>query len=519
MSDETPWAGGKQRDGDTGDAGEPWDAGEFAPGSQIAGYRLEEQIGIGGMAVVFRARDARLDRPVALKILAPGLASDQAFRQRFMRESRAAAAVDHPNIVPIFEAGEARGVLFIAMRYVQGRAYPPARRPWMRSRSALVVACAAVVGVAGAAFAIRAAGHTAALTVPGCSTAAVTAKSLTRVNRAAVAVPGKPFAVQVTRDSQWSFVTLGHSVGVLRNGGPLVPAFVRTIPVSAHAGAILTHSGRYLLVASGSGAAVISTAGAEQGNPDPVVGTLTSTAGGGAVEVAVSPDDRFAFVTLQDKNNLAVFNLKRALTSGFGPSDFVGSIRLGIRPTGMQVSSDHRWLYVTSQMRDPGSRQGVLSVLDLRRAETRPAAALVSTAGAGCSPVRVINSEDATVVWVTARESDALLAFSAAKLRSDPKHALLARVKVGEAPIGLTFVNHGTRILVANSNAFKVRGVTSSLAVIDTEAAMAGKPAVLGLIKTGLVPRQFTVQRNGKALLVTNSDSRQLQAVAIADLP
>ena len=73
------------------------------------------------MAVVYRARDVRLDRWVALKVLAPEFAQDDAFRQRFIRESRAAAAVDHPNIIPIFDAGEARGVLFIAMRYVGGQ--------------------------------------------------------------------------------------------------------------------------------------------------------------------------------------------------------------------------------------------------------------------------------------------------------------------------------------------------------------------------------------------------------------
>ncbi len=98
----------------------PSGPGEFAIGSQIAGYRLEQQIGRGGMAVVYRALDVRLDRHVALKILAPGMAVDDAFRQRFIRESRAAAAVDHPHIIPVFEAGEANGVLFIAMRYVHG---------------------------------------------------------------------------------------------------------------------------------------------------------------------------------------------------------------------------------------------------------------------------------------------------------------------------------------------------------------------------------------------------------------
>ena len=93
----------------------------FGPGSRVGGYLLEEQIGAGGMAVVFRASDERLGRRVALKLLAPALAADKSFRQRFTRESRAAAAVDDPHIIPVYEAGEAAGVLFIAMRLVPGK--------------------------------------------------------------------------------------------------------------------------------------------------------------------------------------------------------------------------------------------------------------------------------------------------------------------------------------------------------------------------------------------------------------
>jgi hypothetical protein len=97
-----------------------WNEGRFGPGSRIGKYVLEQQIGHGGMAVVFRARDDQLGRPVALKIMAPSVASDAEFRQRFVRESKAAAAVDDPHIIPVFEAGESAGVLFIAMRYVAG---------------------------------------------------------------------------------------------------------------------------------------------------------------------------------------------------------------------------------------------------------------------------------------------------------------------------------------------------------------------------------------------------------------
>ncbi|UUU19504.1 serine/threonine-protein kinase [Streptomyces sp. DSM 40750] len=89
-------------------------------GQRIASYRIEREIGRGGMAVVYQARDLRLDRTVALKLLAPELARNDTFRRRFTHESRVAAAIDHPHIVPVFEAGETDGVLYIAMRYVAG---------------------------------------------------------------------------------------------------------------------------------------------------------------------------------------------------------------------------------------------------------------------------------------------------------------------------------------------------------------------------------------------------------------
>jgi serine/threonine protein kinase/WD40 repeat protein len=92
----------------------------FEPGSILAGYRLEALVGTGGMAVVWRARSLRLDRPVALKILASALGTDTEFRLRFVAEARAAALVDDPHIIPVYDADEVDGVLFIAMRFVRG---------------------------------------------------------------------------------------------------------------------------------------------------------------------------------------------------------------------------------------------------------------------------------------------------------------------------------------------------------------------------------------------------------------
>jgi ABC-type branched-subunit amino acid transport system substrate-binding protein/streptogramin lyase len=92
----------------------------FTPGMTFAGYRIDSLLGRGGMGVVYRAWDESLERPVALKLIAPELAEDERFRVRFLRESRLAASLDHPNVVPIHEAGERDGQLYIAMRYVEG---------------------------------------------------------------------------------------------------------------------------------------------------------------------------------------------------------------------------------------------------------------------------------------------------------------------------------------------------------------------------------------------------------------
>ena len=89
-------------------------------GTEFAGYRITRVIGRGGMSCVYAAEHIRLGRPVALKVLAPMLSADEAFRARFVRESQLAATLDHPNIVPIYDAGEADGVLYIAMRLVRG---------------------------------------------------------------------------------------------------------------------------------------------------------------------------------------------------------------------------------------------------------------------------------------------------------------------------------------------------------------------------------------------------------------
>jgi DNA-binding beta-propeller fold protein YncE len=369
--------------------------------------------------------------------------------------------------------------------------------------------------------------------MPRCSTATATAPHLRAGLVRLSPVPGDPFGVAVTSDGHWSFVSYlsanqgGGAVGVFATTGSASPRLVHQIPVQQGLGMALTPGDRYLLVAQGAGAVVLSVPAAEQGARSATLGTLsTRHSVGGAIEVAVSPDGRFAFVSLEDSGAIAVFNLQRALASHFRTSGFVGDIPMGIAPVGMAVSPNGDWLYATSEVNrghrnGPGAAgaQGSLSVISLHKAETDPAHSVVSRVDAGCSPVRVVTSASGGTVWVTARESDVLLGFSASRLRSDPSHSLIARVEVGEAPVGLALVDGGQRVVVADSNRFQRPGTTASLAVVNVAAALAGKPALAGYLPAGSFPRQMALEPGGRTLLVTNFGSRQLETVDVANLP
>lgn len=88
--------------------------------TDFLGYRIEELIGLGGMGVVYKAHDLRLKRPVALKLVTPSLARDERFRERFAREAELVMSLEHPNVVPIYDAGEVDGRVYLAMRLVDG---------------------------------------------------------------------------------------------------------------------------------------------------------------------------------------------------------------------------------------------------------------------------------------------------------------------------------------------------------------------------------------------------------------
>jgi serine/threonine protein kinase len=92
----------------------------LSPGSTIAGYEVESVVGSGGIGILYRARQLRLDRPVALKLVEPDVAEEPVVRERLRREARTVAALDHPNVVPLYDAGVEDGTVYIATRWVEG---------------------------------------------------------------------------------------------------------------------------------------------------------------------------------------------------------------------------------------------------------------------------------------------------------------------------------------------------------------------------------------------------------------
>ena len=392
------------------------------------------------------------------------------------------------------------------------------------------------------ALALLGIGAVRAVLVPGCQTVAPPEKNLTSVRTAELSVPASPFGVVYAQQNDIAFVALNTSLGVL-NTSAFIPSLIHEIPLPASdlslygaTGIALTHNGRYILVTTFSTTiVVVNVARAAAGNLDAVVGVLNGTAAAGhsAIEVTITRDDNYAFVSQEDgsqqtggRGTIEVFKLHKPTANGTFSGKYVGYLVLGDLVVGTALSYDGRILYATSETAPNSTTQGTLSVIDVEKLKTNPSKALITNVEAGCGPVRVIVSRDDKTVWVTARESNSLLAFNASKLISNPNAALLAAVQVGTSPVGLVFAGpNESRIVTADSNRFagfdpSVYGnATTGLSVVDVDAALRGERAVLGQIPTGLFPRELAVSPDGKTLLVSVYGSEMVQAVDVSTLP
>jgi DNA-binding beta-propeller fold protein YncE len=364
-----------------------------------------------------------------------------------------------------------------------------------------------------------------------------------------LAMPGTPFQALPSADGCWVFVSMPAAGSgrpsllalLRRRGGAL--AFEHVLQLSAGpTGMALTHDGHLLIVAAGPRIAFVDVDRLIDGRSDSVLGYLDDPANRrmGHIYASVTSDDKFAFVADENGMTVTVLDLARARSSHFRPSSIVGRIPTGALPIAVTLSADEKYMYLTSQWAPPSlgwpieckreganvtdtmpaNPQGAIHIVDVARAKTDPEHSIIGSVPAGCSAVRLVLSPAGDRVYVTARNSNALLAFDTDKLRTDPSHALVGRVPVGTAPVGVAVVDSGRKAIVTNSNRFAgSRDEHQVLTVVDATKMGDGAAAVLGTIPAGAFPREMRVTADDRTLFLTNFGSQTVEMIDLGRLP
>jgi DNA-binding beta-propeller fold protein YncE len=362
-------------------------------------------------------------------------------------------------------------------------------------------------------------------------------------------VPGTPFQALPSADGCWVFVSLPAAgsgrpsqLAVLRRrGGALTIEHAMQIQ-GGPTGMALTHDGSLLLVAAGPRIAFVDVERLVGGRSDAVLGYLDdrSIARIGRIYASITSDDRFAFVADENAMTVTVLDLARTRESHFRVGSIVGRIPTGSLPIAVTLSPDERYMYVTSQWapsalgwpvecKREGANvsdttavhpQGAIHIVEVARAKTDPAHSIIASVPAGCSAVRLVLSPSGERAYVTARNSNALLAFDTAKLLSDPGHALVGRISVGTAPVGIAVVDSGRKVIVTNSNRFTgSKDDHQVLTVVDATRLDDGAAAILGTVAAGAFPREMRMTSDGRTLLLTNFGSSSVEMLDLSRLP
>jgi DNA-binding beta-propeller fold protein YncE len=343
-----------------------------------------------------------------------------------------------------------------------------------------------------------------------------------------VSTPGTPFEPIPSSDGCWVFVSLtnnGEVAAFRRDAGKLKLQRTVKLPRSP-TGMVLTHDGQYLLAATDDSVSAVNVATLMAGVESPPVLTIGAGQFDGAIYVNVTHDDAYLFVANEGGGAISVVDLKQARANGFKSSSVIGRIPAGGAPIAVTLSADDKRLYSTSEVaaRSLGAlsdcateRPGEVEVIDLARAIQNPAQSVISVAPGGCSPVRLVLSDDGATAYVTARGENAVLAFDTDRLVSDPAHALLARAPAGTAPVGVAVA--AGRLIVAGSNRFGRSNQAAYLTVLSSDWRTWTPPVSTAQLAAGSFPREERLSADGTTLYVTNFDSQQLEMVDLTRLP
>jgi DNA-binding beta-propeller fold protein YncE len=375
------------------------------------------------------------------------------------------------------------------------------------------------------------------------------ARSTSRCNAPAaepvsyVSLPGHPFSTIASPDGCWLFVSVTSSNPKSANGVALLSrangriTLKKVFPVEASpTGMVITHDGKLLIVADDEYVVFMDVMRMTSGQGDPILGYISDGRFSGSVYANVTPDDKFLFVSDENTEKISVINLAKARAEGFKETATVGTIPVGMAPIALTFSPDGKWLYTTSQLApkslnwpiackpegsDPATSkeeyaQGAIIVVDVARAQTDPAKSIVANVPAGCSPVRLAISPSGDRVYVTARNSNSLLAFDTNAMRGDVEHAQVGKVPVGSSPVGVAVVDDGKFVLVTNSNRFaKDQTARQTLTLIDASRVSEGQAAILGNLAAGIFPREFGQSPDGRTLFVANYLSNELEVIDV----
>jgi DNA-binding beta-propeller fold protein YncE len=264
----------------------------------------------------------------------------------------------------------------------------------------------------------------------------------------------------------------------------------------------------------------------------------------------VTADDQTLFVSDESAQSITVIDLSRARSigrnsgkpvpsgeSGNVSEAIVGKIAVGLAPVALTFSEDGSRLFACSEIAPPAWNwplalerenrragrekvpEGAVSIIDVAIARTNPPASEVAHVPAGGSPVRSALSPDGRRLFVSARNSNAVLVFDTDQLVKDPVHARPEKVPVGASPVPVVLVRNGKWAVVGNSNRFSTNVVVnSSLTVLDTALIGTGRDPKIGTIACGAFPREFHLSADGKTLYLTNFRSDTLQVMEVARL-
>jgi len=376
-----------------------------------------------------------------------------------------------------------------------------------------------------------------------------------------ISLPGSPFAAVTTLDGRYVFVSMvitqtTGGVAVIRqrkNLATLNPTIITTCG-SAH-GMVMSKDGRYLLVTvqegtscpsdgTSNGVQFIDARKAIAGDSDAAMGTVRTDPS--AIEVAISVDNRtgqngiifvaneFAGKKDGEPDTVSAIDFKQALAfvSGKSTKPVVGTIPVDHAPVGLAVSSNGRNLYVTNEigLSGPDSCEiaskgclpvmnsgpmGTLSVVDIHSGK------VVADIPAGCSPTRVILTNNDKVAWVSARDSDNLLAFDTSKIINDPTNALLSTTPVGIEPDGAQPFSNRRLIAVANTNRFDTcAGAVGTVSILNFDTALKSgdDAATVGTFDAGMFPRQWALSPDGRLLYLTEFGSNTLTIFPVSSI-